>query len=35
VRLASSTTSNKPTTKPAPARLMAKTGTDDNEWEEF
>jgi methyl-accepting chemotaxis protein len=35
VRLASSTTSNKPATKPAPARLMAKTGTDDNEWEEF
>lgn len=32
VRLASSSA---PTKRPAPAKSMAKTGTDDNEWEEF
>jgi len=29
------TSSSSPAKRPAPARSMAKTGTDDNEWEEF
>jgi methyl-accepting chemotaxis protein len=35
VRLALSATSSKPATKPVPAKVVAKTGTDDNEWAEF
>jgi len=33
MRMASPAT--RPATKAAPAKVMAKTGTDDNEWEEF
>jgi methyl-accepting chemotaxis protein len=35
VRLTSNATSYKPAAKPAPVKSIAKTGTDDNEWEEF